>query len=80
LPKVAVINGATIPPNVTTTTTTTNRFHTNNFFLQSLTATATNSIQQQKKTNLKQNRYGLEQLNSKPRTITIVKQGHEKPH
>ncbi|CAF3676010.1 unnamed protein product [Rotaria socialis] len=79
LPKVAVINGATIPPNVTTTTTT-NRFHTNNFFLQSLTATATNSIQQQKKTNLKQNRYGLEQLNSKPRTITIVKQGHEKPH
>ncbi|CAF4046176.1 unnamed protein product [Rotaria magnacalcarata] len=79
LPKVAVINGTTIPSNVTTTTTT-NRFHTNNLFLQSLTATAANSIQQQKKTNFKQNKYGLEPLSSKPRTITIVKQGHEKPH
>jgi len=85
LSKVAAING----PGTTTTTTTTNRFHANSLFLQSLTAAAANSIQQQqqqqqqqqKKINSKQNKYGVESsLYNKPRTITIVKKGNEKPH
>ncbi len=63
-------------------TTTTNRFQANNLFLQSLTTAAANSIQQQqqKKIGFKQNKYGIEPLHNKPRTITIVKQGNEKPH
>jgi len=78
--KVGAINGP-----ATTTTTTTNRFHSNNLFLQSLTSATANSIQQhhqqqQKKTSFKQNKYGVEPLNNKPRTITIIKQGNEKPH
>ncbi|CAF0779210.1 unnamed protein product [Adineta steineri] len=74
LPKVGAINGSV--------TTTTNRFLANNLFLQSFTSAAANSIQQQqqKKQNLKQNKYGLEPLANKPRSITIVKQGHEKTH
>lgn len=77
--KVGVINGATIPSNAAATT----RIHPNNIFLQSLTGAAASSIQQQqqqKKGSLKQNKYGLELFGSKPRTITIVKQGNEKPH
>ncbi len=72
LSKVGAINGPA---------TTTNRFHANNLFLQSLTSAAANSFQQnQKKISFKQNRYGVDPLNNKPRTITIVKQGNEKPH
>ncbi|CAF1230696.1 unnamed protein product [Rotaria sp. Silwood1] len=76
LSKVGAINGPAIPSNAA------NRFHTNNIFLQSLTSSTSNSIQQQqqKKLNLKQNKYGLESFHSKPRPITIIKQGNEKPH
>ncbi|CAF3610220.1 unnamed protein product [Rotaria sordida] len=75
--------GATNGPTITSNTATTNRFHANNIFLQSLTSTTTSSNQQQqqqKKFNVKQNKYGLEPFHSKPRTITIVKQGYERPH
>lgn len=79
LSKVGANNGPT--PTNAGTTTTTNRFHANNIFLQSLTSAAANSIQQQqKKSYFKSNRYGIELLNNKPRTITIIKQGNEKPH
>ena len=76
LPKVSAING----PAITSNPSTTNRFHANNLFLQSLTSTAGNSIQQQKRINFKPNKYGLESVYTKPRTIIIVKQGSEKPH
>ncbi|CAF2603494.1 unnamed protein product [Rotaria sp. Silwood2] len=79
LSKVGAINGPAIPSNAGT-----NRFHTNNILLQSFSSTASNSIQQQqqqhKRLNFRQNKYNLEPLHSKPRTITIVKQGNEKPH
>ncbi len=71
LPKVGAINSPAIPSN---------RFLANNLFLQSFTAAAANSIQQQKKINFKHNKYGLESFHNKPRSITIVKQGNEKPH
>jgi hypothetical protein len=71
LPKLGVTNGPTPA----------HRFQANNLFLQSLTTAAANSVQQQKKINLRHNKYGVEPLhNNKPRTITIVKQGTEKPH
>jgi hypothetical protein len=79
LSKIGAINGPVISSN----TATTNRFHANSLFLQSFTTTATNSFQQQqqqKKISSKQNKYGFEPLNSKPRTVTIVKQGNDKPH
>jgi hypothetical protein len=70
LPKIGATNGPTAA----------NRFQSNNLFFQSITSTATNSVPQYKKTNLKHNKYGVEPLHNKPRTITIVKQGTEKPH
>jgi hypothetical protein len=70
LPKIGATNGPTPA----------HRFQANNLFLQSLTSAAANSIQQQKKNNFKHNKYGVESSYNKPRTITIVKQGTEKPH
>lgn len=63
-------------------TPTTNRFQANHLFLQSLTTPTANSVhqQQQKRNTYKYNKYGAESLHIKPRTITIVKQGNEKPH
>lgn len=63
-------------------TPTTNRFQANHLFLQTLTTSSTNSItqQHQKRNTYKYNRYAAESLHIKPRTITIVKQGNEKPH
>ena len=71
LSKVAAINAPPI---------TTNRLHANNIFLQSFASTATNNLQQPKRINFKQNKYGIESVHTKPRTIIIVKQGNEKPH
>ena len=70
LSKLGAINGPA----------TTNRLLANNLFLQSFTSTAANSIHQPKKSHFKQNKYGPESMCSKPRSITIVKQGNEKPH
>jgi hypothetical protein len=80
LSKLGAINGPAITSNPTTTAA--NRFHANNLFSQSLTAPTTNTIspQQQKKLLSKPNKYSFDPVNNKPRTITIVKQGNEKPH
>lgn len=74
LPKLGATNNAP-------TNTTVNRFQANHLFLQSITTPTNNSMAHQpKRSNFKYNKYGLESVHSKPRTITIVKQGHEKPH
>ncbi|CAF2882352.1 unnamed protein product [Rotaria sp. Silwood2] len=75
--KIGAVNGSTVNSNITTTT---NRYQTNTLFLQSLAATTNNTNQQQKKLIPKQNKYGFDSINNKPRQITIVKQGNEKPH
>ncbi|CAF1379816.1 unnamed protein product, partial [Adineta steineri] len=59
---------------------TANRFHTNNLFLQSISPTTNNAPQQQKKIPSKQNKYIYDATQNKSRTITIIKQGQEKPH
>jgi len=75
--KLGAINGPGINSNVTGT----NRFQTNNLFLQSLTVPTNNTNQQQQKKNIpKQNKYGIDSIHNKPRQITIIKQGNEKPH
>ncbi|CAF1528528.1 unnamed protein product [Rotaria magnacalcarata] len=76
LSKLGNVHGS----NVNSNATSTNRFQANSLFLQSLTATTNNINQQQKKQNSKSTKYGFESINTKPRQITIVKQGNEKPH
>jgi hypothetical protein len=73
--KFGAING----PGITANTTAANRFQTN--FLHSLTVPTNNTNQQQqKKSTSKPNKYGIDSQHNKPRPITIVKQGNEKPH
>ncbi|CAF0720598.1 unnamed protein product [Rotaria sp. Silwood1] len=74
--KFGAVNGPTINSNATTA----NRFQANTLFLQSFAATTNSTNQQQKKLIPKQNKYGFDSINNKPRQITIVKQGNEKPH
>lgn len=57
-----------------------NRYQPNQLIFQSISTAATNSLAQPRRTNFKHNKYGLENLHNKPRTITIIKQGNEKPH
>ena len=78
--RVNVRHLPTLPLSKINGTNPSNRFQANNLFLQSLTSPTTNSIQQQKKSNLKHFKYGIEPFTNKPRTITIIKQGNEKPH
>ncbi|UJR22720.1 hypothetical protein I4U23_025754 [Adineta vaga] len=72
--KVGAINGSI------STNNTNNRFLSNNLFLQSFTSTAASSVQQQRKFHFKQNKYAPESFYNKPRSITIIKQGNEKPY
>lgn len=74
--KVGANNGPALASNAGSI----NRFQANNILLQSLASTNSNSIPQSKRYNYKQNKYGIEPLQNKPRTITIVKYGGEKPH
>jgi hypothetical protein len=75
--KFGTING----PGINSNGTTTNRLQTNNLFLQSLTVPTNNINQQQQRKNIpKQNKYGIDSIHNKPRQITIIKQGNEKPH
>lgn len=75
-------------PTTTATNTATNgannRFQSNNLFFQSLstpTSTSTNATTQlPRKFNPKSQKYTFESSHNKPRMITIVKQGVEKPH
>lgn len=60
--------------------TSSNRFQTNSLFLQPLNASTNNVNQQSKKQNPKHAKYGFDSINTKPRTVTIVKQGLERPH
>ncbi len=71
--KFSAINGSGI---------TTNPSSTNHLFLQSLTVPTTNTNQQLqlKKPAPKSTKYGIDAIHNKPRQITIVKQGNEKPH
>lgn len=57
-----------------------NRYQSNQLFFQSISTAATSSLTQQKKSHFKHHKYGLENSTNKPRTITIIKQGNEKPH
>jgi hypothetical protein len=77
--KLGATNGPAVNSNAAAAT---NRFHANNLFLQSLTAPTnnTNQSQQTKKVHSKQTKYGFDPVHNKPRQITIVKQGNEKPH
>jgi hypothetical protein len=77
--KLGATNGQGASSNAISST---NRFHANNLFLQSLTAPTnnTNQVQQPKKIVSRQNKYGFDPIHNKPRQITIVKQGNEKPH
>ena len=74
--KFGNFNGSSITSNATTT----NRYHPNSLLSQSLNTSTNNANQQQKKLISKQNKYGFDSINNKPRQITIVKQGNEKPH
>ena len=76
LSKLGGVNGPLTLSNAGTTSTT-NRFQTNQLFLQTL---GPNSNPIQRKPFVKTNKYNLDPLHTKPRTITIVKQGGEKPH
>ena len=79
LPKLGATNNA--PATTNTNTSTANRFQANHLFLQSLTTPTTQSMPHQpKRSSFKYNKYGVESVYNKPRTITIVKQGSEKPH
>ncbi|CAF0925446.1 unnamed protein product [Rotaria sordida] len=81
LPSIPISKlGAVSGPTVNSNATTTNRFQPNPLFLQSIAATTNNTNSQQKKFIPKQNKYGFDSMNNKPRQITIVKQGNEKPH
>lgn len=77
LPSIPV---SKLGPTTLSNTTPANRFQANTLFLQSLTTATNNSNQQQKKLNPKQSKYAFDSIHTKPRQITIVKQGSEKPH
>lgn len=72
LPKVDAANA---PTNASP-----NRFLANNVFLHSFTSTAGNTLQPTRKANFRQSKYVADSFLAKPRSITIVKQGNEKPH
>ena len=83
LPTVPVAkHGTSNSPGMISNSTPTNRFQSNNLFLQSFgpPSTTTTNSQQQKKFHPKQTKYGFDSIHNKPRQITIVKQGNEKPH
>jgi len=85
LPSIPISKfGATNNLGLTANASSTNRLQTNNLFLQSLTNPSTTSnnstIPQPKKYLTKSTRYGIDSIHSKPRQITIVKQGNDKPH
>jgi len=85
LPSIPISKfGATNNLGLTANASSTNRLQTSNLFLQSLTNPSTTSnnstIPQPKKYLTKSTRYGIDSIHSKPRQITIVKQGNDKPH